>query len=84
MKRLELGAEIHGDNNWRGGGPEFEKECLRHLIEHVLNLIEGDTSDDHIGAILCNAGFLAYFDEARRNQPMHGRTGDDSDSVQES
>jgi hypothetical protein len=63
VKRLELGAEIHGDTNWRDGGPEYIQECKRHMMEHMLNYLEGDKSDDNLGAILCNAAFLAHFEE---------------------
>jgi hypothetical protein len=60
--RLELGAKIHGENNWKKGGPEFITQCKRHLCEHLFNYLEGDTSDDHLSAVLCNAAFLAYFE----------------------
>jgi len=66
VKRLEIGAEIHGDHNWRGGGPEFIAETKRHLVAHVLNFSEGDTSDDHLSAILCNAAFLAHFEAQKK------------------
>ena len=62
VKRLEFGAAIHSDYGWRQGGPEFIAETKRHLTEHWLNYLEGDTSDDHLGAVLCNAAFLAYFE----------------------
>lgn len=62
VKRLELGAEIHGPNNWREGEAGFIEQTRRHLMEHVLNYLEGDTSDDHLGAVLCNAAFLAHFE----------------------
>lgn len=62
VKRLTLGAEIHGANNWRKGGPEFQDQCKRHLVEHLLNYLEGDKSDDHLSAVLCNAAFLAHFE----------------------
>lgn len=61
--RLEFGAGIHGDHNWRSGGPEFVKQCKRHLMEHLLNYLAGDSSDDHLAAVLCNAAFLAHFDK---------------------
>jgi hypothetical protein len=62
IKRLELGASIHGPNNWRGGGAKFVEESRRHLMEHVLNYLEGDTTDDHLSAIICNAAFLCHFE----------------------
>jgi hypothetical protein len=64
-KRLELGAGIHGPNNWKGGGPAFVEQTRRHLMEHLLQYLGGDTSDDHLGAILCNAAFLAHFEDAK-------------------
>ena len=62
VKRLELGAGIHGPHNWKGGGQQFIEQTRRHLTEHLLSYLEGDTSDDHLGAILCNAAFLAHFE----------------------
>jgi hypothetical protein len=62
VKRLEFGESIHGANNWKKGGPDFVLQTKRHLAEHFLNYMQGDTSDDHLGAILCNAAFLAYFE----------------------
>jgi hypothetical protein len=67
-KRLELGANIHGANNWKKGGPEFILQCKRHLAEHLFNFLAGDQSDDNLGAILCNAAFLAYFEEQGAEQ----------------
>jgi hypothetical protein len=62
VTRLKLGASIHGDNNWRGGGPEFIAQCKRHLMEHMLNYLEGDWTDDHLAAVICNAAFLCHFE----------------------
>jgi len=36
-----------------------------HLIGHVLAYVAGDTSDDHLGAILANAGMLAEIEAMR-------------------
>lgn len=71
-KRLELGAEIHGANNWKQGGPEFIMQCKRHLAEHLFNFLAGDESDDHLGAILCNAAFVAHFEASRANVEADG------------
>lgn len=62
VKRLELGAAIHGANNWRKGGPDFIAQTKRHLVEHLLNYLSGDATDDHLSAVLCNAAFLAHFE----------------------
>lgn len=62
VQRLMLGAGIHGAHNWKQGGPEFVAETRRHMVAHLLNYLEGDTSDDHLGALLCNGFFLAHFE----------------------
>lgn len=63
-RRLTLGAEIHGRNNWRGGGEEFRKASITHLMDHLLDYIEnGNTSDANTDAIICNAAFLCEFEE---------------------
>lgn len=69
-QRLELGASIHGPNNWRKGGEEFITQTKRHLVEHLLNYLEGDTSDDHLAAVICNAAFLCHFEA---NPPKPGQ-----------
>jgi hypothetical protein len=64
-RRLALGAEKHGENNWRAGGPEFRKATISHLLKHLLNYIENGNADDaNTDAIICNAAFLCHF-EAR-------------------
>ena len=68
ISRLEFGATIHGDNNWRLGGPEFILQCKRHMMEHMLNYLEGDTTDDHLAAVLCNAAFLCHFEAHERTK----------------
>ena len=61
-QRLTLGAGIHGDHNWKGGGPKFIEQTKRHLMEHFLNYLEGATDDDHLAAVICNAAFLCHFE----------------------
>ena len=66
-----VGAAIHGDNNWRGGGSEFRKATINHLMKHLLDYIEhGNANDDNTAAIICNAAFLCHFEA---NLPYHGR-----------
>jgi hypothetical protein len=62
-RRLELGAENHGENNWRVGGAEFRKATINHLMKHLLDYIEhGNANDDNTAAIICNAAFLCHFE----------------------
>lgn len=61
-QRFTLGAKNHGDKNYQNGGVEFWTDTKNHLVEHLFMYLEGDQSDDHLAAILCNAAMLAWFD----------------------
>ncbi len=64
-RRLKLGVERHGENNWRKGGAEFRKATINHLMKHLLDYIEnGNANDANTDAIICNAAFLCEY-EAR-------------------
>ena len=59
-RRLALGASIHGDRNYEQGwnDPAFIIDRFNHLIEHAIRAANGDRSEDHLGAVLCNAAML--------------------------
>ena len=59
--RMALGAASHGERNYLKGAhdPVFIRDRINHLLGHALAYAAGDTSDDHLGAILANAGMLA-------------------------
>ena len=59
-KRFALGARTHGDRNYEKGAndPAFVTDRYNHLIEHAIKAANGDTSEDHLGAVLCNAAML--------------------------
>lgn len=60
-RRLECGAEVHGDDNLAKGLQDeaFLQERRRHLFHHALLYLHGDASDDHLAAILANAAILS-------------------------
>lgn len=62
-RRFGLGASKHGPHNWKGGGADFIASCLNHLRGHYVSLMKNGPfhSDDDIGAMLWNAGVLAWF-----------------------
>lgn len=62
-RRFALGASLHGENNWKGGGAEFIAACLNHLRAHYVSLVKNGPlhTDDDIGAMTWNAGVLAWF-----------------------
>jgi hypothetical protein len=62
-RRLALGAQKHGENNWRGGGDDFRKATINHLVIHLYDYIEnGNATDANTDAIICNAAFLCFFE----------------------
>ena len=63
-RRLKLGAERHGEHNWRSGGSEFRKATISHLMAHLVDYMEnGNISEANTDAIICNAAFLCKFEE---------------------
>ena len=61
-KRFEDGALKYSKNNWMKG------IALSHyqdsLLRHTLAWAEGDTSEDHLGAILWNAAAMDWTEQA--------------------
>ena len=68
--RMAQGAETHGPRNYQKGVHDqaFWQDRINHLIGHALAYAAGDRSDDHLGAVLANAGMLADL-EALRDAP---------------
>lgn len=63
--RMAVGAASHGERNYERGvrDPAFIMDRKNHLVMHALQYAAGDTSDDHLGAILANAGMCARLEE---------------------
>ena len=49
-----IGASTYAANNWRR--IPFE-DHVSHALEHLFLLMDGDTSDDHLGHALTRLGF---------------------------
>lgn len=63
-RRLELGAAVHGEHNWKEGGEEFRRATINHLINHLLDYMEnGNTKDANTDAIIANAAFLCFYEK---------------------
>jgi predicted membrane-bound mannosyltransferase len=60
-KRFEDGARKYSANNWMKGIPLSHYEDS--LSRHVLAWKEGDTVEDHAGAIIWNACCMIWTDE---------------------
>lgn len=62
-RRLTIGAERHGENNWRRGGEAFRRATIAHLLKHLLDYMEsGNANDANTDAIICNAAFLCHYE----------------------
>ena len=58
---LARGAARYGDRNWEKGIPLMR--TVASLQRHVNQFQQGDTSEDHLAAIMCNAMFLLHTNE---------------------
>jgi hypothetical protein len=55
---LEKGAKKYAERNWEAGMPL--SRMLASLCRHLNKYQQGDQSEDHLAAIMCNAMFLAH------------------------
>jgi hypothetical protein len=71
-ERFGYGAEKHGDNNYKRGfnDQQFIRDRKNHLMEHVSNYLNGDTSTDHLAAVMCNAAMLAELERLAAEHKM--------------
>lgn len=60
-RHYEAGAKKYGDRNWEKGIPShsFADSAIRHLLRYM----DGDTSEDHLAAVLFNVCGLIYNEE---------------------
>ncbi len=57
-KWLEQGARKYSERNWEKGIPL--NRTLASLHRHLNQYQQGDDSEDHLAAIMCNAMFLLH------------------------
>jgi len=68
-RRLALGAEKHGENNWKRGGEAFRRATVNHLLNHIYDYIEnGNALEANTDAIICNAAFLCTIEAKKRRR----------------
>ena len=53
------GAKKYGLHNWLKGFPF--SGLVNHALHHLMKILEGDVSEDHVGHLLWNIGSLAHF-----------------------
>lgn len=64
-KHLEKGATKYGDCNWEKGMDV--RRCLSSLLRHAFQVQSCDETEDHLAAILFNAGVIMFMREKIRN-----------------
>lgn len=76
-QRMAHGAASHGERNYQNGAgdAEFVQDRVNHMLEHAHKYASGDQSDDHLGAIMANAGMLIWLEEhCQIAQQINGNT----------
>ena len=58
---LRLGAEKYENRNWEKGMP-FGR-VVASIKRHVMEYQQGDRTEDHLAAVMCNAMFLIHYEE---------------------
>jgi hypothetical protein len=78
-QRFGHGAERHGDRNYEQGvhDPLFIRDRVNHMIEHALKYSSGDRSEDHLGAVMCNAAILIRLTALAQEQEIARQFGTD-------
>lgn len=66
-KRFGMGAEKYGERNFEKGIPS--SRTLASLCRHLEQYKMGDTSEDHLGAIVANAVFLMFNEHKFKGDP---------------
>jgi DNA-directed RNA polymerase subunit RPC12/RpoP len=59
--RLEQGAEKYGDHNWKKGIPV--SRCISSAKRHLSQYLDGDRSEDHLAAVVCNVFFIMWYEK---------------------
>mgnify|MGYP003647294364 FL=1 len=78
-KRFEDGATKYGRDNWRKGIPL--SRYVDSLYRHLWAYMDGDTSEDHGGAIIWNAMCLVETSERIKDGSLPAELNDPSRNV---
>lgn len=50
--------------NWKGLDISTDQSPLNHAMDHLLAIMEGDRSEDHVGHLLANIAFWVWFTQS--------------------
>ncbi len=62
--RFALGAEAHGEGNWKHGDKEFVKSIFNHLYGHIADELSNEPEEDtraNAGAIMWAGAAIAWY-----------------------
>ena len=68
------GSLKYSDRNWEKGQPA--SVIVNHAIAHLLEWLDGDRSEDHLGHCLFNLGALCHFEKHKPeliDTPIRGK-----------
>lgn len=71
---LTKGARKYAARNWEKGIP-FQRTTAS-LKRHINKFQQGDKSEDHLAAIMCNAMFLIHYEEMIRRGVLPAELND--------
>lgn len=60
-KWFELGGNKYGDRNWENG--MYFSRYTASMFRHLIAWMKGDESEDHLSAIMWNAGCIIHHQE---------------------
>ncbi len=58
---LSLGAGKYSPRNWEQGIPL--SRCTASMYRHLLAWMAGETNEDHLAAVMCNAMFMMHYQD---------------------
>jgi hypothetical protein len=72
-RRFGLGAQRHGESNWKHGGVEFIKATINHMKAHFNSILDGRGRDDallqdDLDALIWGAAALCWFNERKSSE----------------
>ncbi len=70
-KHMELGAKKYSEHNWMKGA-NYQR-FIDSIYRHTIAFQKGDTTEDHLSAIIFNAMAMVHFDETGRANELDDR-----------
>lgn len=59
---MTTGAEKYTVDNWKSFDDKQILDLQRHVFQHTVSFMAGDTSEDHLANAVCNIMFIMYFE----------------------